>query len=144
MLVVPSVLDAVTVHADGALCTRVATLSADSGRLPTQVRINGLPLGLNAGSLRAAVLQGPAGLAVRDIRPGFDVQLPPEADVPKEQRAIEEAEDALGRIDAQLARVYQELEQMKKLKPSFFKPRAGPASARGLSHRRAHPGRLRR
>jgi hypothetical protein len=125
MLVVPSVLDAVTVHADGALCTRVATLSADNGRLPLQVRINGLPLGLNAGSLRAAVLQGPAGLAVRDIRPGFDVQLPPEADVPKEQRAIEEAEDALSRIDAQLARNSQELELTKKLKPSFFKPEPG-------------------
>ncbi|HEX8703374.1 MAG TPA: DUF4139 domain-containing protein [Myxococcaceae bacterium] len=125
MLVVPSVLDAVTVHADGALCTRVATLAADNGRLPTQVRINGLPLGLNAGSLRAAVLQGPAGLAVRDIRPGFDVQLPPEADIPKEQRAIEEAEDALGRIDAQLSRHNQELELIKKLKPSFFKPEPG-------------------
>ena len=125
MLVVPSVLDAVTVHADGALCTRVATLSADKGRLPTQVRINGLPLGLNAGSLRATVLQGPTGLAVRDIRSGFDVQLPPEADVPLEQRAIEQAEDTLGRIDAQLWRNNQELELIKRLKPSFFKPEPG-------------------
>jgi len=125
MLVVPSVLDAVTVHADGALCTRVATLSADKGRLPTQVRINGLPLGLNAGSLRATVLQGPTGLAVRDIRSGFDVQLPPEVDVPLEQRAIEQAEDTLGRIDAQLWRNNQELELIKRLKPSFFKPEPG-------------------
>jgi len=125
MLVVPSVLDAVTVHADGALCTRVATLSADRGRLPTQVRINGLPLGLNAGSLRATVLQGPQGLVVRDIRPGFDVQLPPEADVPLEQRAIEQAEDTLGRIDAQLWRNNQELELIKRLKPAFLKPEPG-------------------
>jgi hypothetical protein len=125
MLVVPSVLDAVTVHADGALCTRVATLPVGNGPLPTQVRINGLPLGLNAGSLRAAVLQGPAGLSVRDIRPGFDVQLPPEADVPLEQRALEQAEDALGRIDAQLWRNNQELELIKKLKPSFLKTEPG-------------------
>jgi hypothetical protein len=125
MLVVPSVLDAVTVHADGALCTRVATLPTGNGPLPTQVRINGLPLGLNTGSLRASVLQGPTGLSVRDIRPGFDVQLPAEADVPLEQRALEQAEDALGRIDAQLWRNNQELELIKRLKPSFFRPEQG-------------------
>ncbi|WP_224250088.1 DUF4139 domain-containing protein [Hyalangium gracile] len=125
MLVVPAVLDAVTVHADGALCTRVATLAAENGRLPTQVRINGLPLGLTTGSLRASILQGPAGLAVRDIRPSFDVQLPPEPDVPVEQRALEEAQEALARISTQLQQVNQELEALRRLGPSFPKPRTG-------------------
>ncbi len=125
MLVVPSVLDAVTVHADGALCTRVATISAENGRLPTQVRINGLPLGLTTGSLRASILQGPSGLAVRDIRPSFDVQLPPEPDVPVEQRALEEAQEALARITTQLQRVQQELDTFLQLAPSFPKPKLG-------------------
>ncbi|WP_224367406.1 DUF4139 domain-containing protein [Hyalangium versicolor] len=125
MLIVPSVLDAVTVHADGALCTRVATVSAENGRLPTQVRINGLPLGINTGSLRASVLQGPAGLAVRDIRPTFDVQLPPEPDVPAEQRALEEAQDVLASITTELRRLEQELDAVRQLGPTFPKPKAG-------------------
>jgi uncharacterized protein (TIGR02231 family) len=125
MLVVPSVLDAVTVHADGALCTRVATLPADNGRLPTQVRLNGLPLGLTTGSLRASILQGPSGLAVRDIRPGFDVQLPPEPDVPSEQRALEDAQETLARLTTELQRVQQDLEALQQLGPSFPKPKTG-------------------
>jgi hypothetical protein len=125
MLVVPSVLDAVTVHADGALCTRIATVSAENGRLPTQVRVNRLPLGLNSGSLRASVLQGPAGLAVRDIRPIFDVQLPPEPDIPVEQRALEEAQEALASVTAELQRVYQDIAALQHLAPGFPKPKAG-------------------
>lgn len=49
MLVVTSNLEAVTVHAEGALCTRVATIPTAGGMLPTQVRINGLPLSLQPG-----------------------------------------------------------------------------------------------
>jgi hypothetical protein len=126
MIVVPSVLDAVTVHADGALCTRVATVPADNGRLPLQVRINGLPLGLTTGSLRASILQGPTGLAVRDIRPAFDAQLPPEPDVPAEQRALEEALETFAQVTLELQRVNQELVLMN-LQPSFPKPKAGDA-----------------
>jgi len=126
MIVVPSVLDAVTVHADGALCTRVATVAAENGRLPLQVRVNGLPLGLSTGSLRASILQGPTGLAVRDIRPAFDAQLPPEPDVPAEQRALEEALEALAKVTLELQRVNQEIAGMKLL-PSFPKPKLGEA-----------------
>ena len=124
MIVVPSVLDAVSVHSDGALCTRVATVPAENGRLPLQVRINGLPLGLTTGSLRASILQGPSGLAVRDIRPAFDVQLPPEPDVPAEQRALEEALETLARLKLELQRVDQEISSIQ-LQPSFLKPKQG-------------------
>lgn len=124
MIVVPSVLDAVSVHADGALCTRVATVPAENGRLPLQVRINGLPLGLTTGSLRASILQGPSGLAVRDLRPAFDVQLPPEPDVPAEQRALEEAHETLARLSLELQRVDQEIASIQ-LQPSFPKPKSG-------------------
>lgn len=119
MLVVPSILDAVTVHAEGALCKRLATVQLEDGRIPTQVRINGLPLALRAGSLRAAVVQGPPGLAVHDIRPTFDVQLPPEVDVPAEQLALEEAEARLAGITAHLEAVQREAATVGKLKPEF-------------------------
>ncbi|HZI15326.1 MAG TPA: mucoidy inhibitor MuiA family protein, partial [Myxococcus sp.] len=119
MLVVPSILDAVTVHAEGALCTRLATVKVEDGRIPTQVRINGLPLSLRTGSLRAAVVQGPPGLAVRDIRPTFDVQLPPEVDVPAEQHALEEAQARLADIIARLEAVQREVATVGKLKPEF-------------------------
>ncbi|WP_225411325.1 DUF4139 domain-containing protein [Stigmatella hybrida] len=127
MLVVPSVLDSVTVHADGALCTRVATLSPENGRWPTQVRIQGLPPGLTPGSLRASLLQGPPGLTVRDIRTGFDVQLPPEVDLPAEHRALEEAQEALARLTTETEQVQKEFEALRKLGPSFLKPKAGEA-----------------
>ncbi|HEX5754682.1 MAG TPA: DUF4139 domain-containing protein [Archangium sp.] len=119
MVVVPSTLDAVTVHAEGALCTRLAAVPSDNGRLPTQVRIEGLPLGLRTGSLRAAVLKGPQGLRVRDIRPVYDVRLPPETDLPAEQRALEEAKEQLNTLSSELVRLRQEVSTLQKLKPSF-------------------------
>ncbi len=119
MVVVPSTLDAVTVHAEGALCTRLAALPSDNGRLPTQVRIEGLPLGLRTGSLRAAVLKGPQGLRVRDLRPAYDVRLPPETDLPTEQRALEAAKEKLNALSSELVRLRQEVSVLQKLKPSF-------------------------
>ncbi|MCY1014216.1 mucoidy inhibitor MuiA family protein [Pyxidicoccus sp. MSG2] len=136
MLVVPSILEAVTVHAEGALCTRVATVQAEGGRLPTQVRINGLPLSLRSGSLRATVLQGPPGLAVRDIRPAFDVQLPAEVDVPTEQRALEAARARHTEVSAALSVLQRELRSVMKLTPTFpsrkkdeLQPRDAPVAA---------------
>ncbi|MFL5355119.1 DUF4139 domain-containing protein [Archangium sp.] len=119
MVVIPSTLDAVTLHAEGALCTRLAAVPSDNGRLPRQVRIEGLPLGLRIGTLRAAVLKGPAGLQVRDLRPAYDVRLPPEADIPAAQRALEEAQEKLTGITAGLERVQRDIAALQKLKPSF-------------------------
>jgi hypothetical protein len=119
MVVIPSTLDAVTVHAEGALCTRLASVPSDQGRLPRQVRIEGLPLGLRTGSLRAAVLKGPQGLRVRDIRPAFDVRLPPETDIPAAQLALEEAQEKLTALSTELERVQRDLAALQKLKPSF-------------------------
>jgi hypothetical protein len=119
MVVVPSVLDAVTVHAEGALCTRLASVPSDNGRIPIQVRIEGLPLGLRTGSLRAAVLKGPNGLRVRDIRPAFDVRLPPETDLPTALRSLEETQEKLAGLGAELERVQRDVQALQKLKPSF-------------------------
>jgi hypothetical protein len=119
MVVVPSTLDAVTVYAEGALCTRLVSVVPAEGRLPTRLRINGLPLALRTGSLRASVLQGPSGLAVRDIRPVFDVQLPPEPDIPAEQQALEKAQQALALVTEELTRVQTFIHATQQLRPAF-------------------------
>ncbi|QRK08466.1 DUF4139 domain-containing protein [Archangium violaceum] len=119
MVVIPSTLDAVTVHAEGALCTRLAAVPSDNGRLPRQVRIEGLPPGLRTGSLRASVLKGPHTLRVLDIRPVFDVQLPPETDIPTAQRALEEAQEKLSGIASEMERVQRDIAALQKLKPAF-------------------------
>ncbi|WP_426751882.1 mucoidy inhibitor MuiA family protein [Myxococcus sp. Y35] len=131
MLVVPSHLDAVTVYAAGALCTRLATIPSTGGHLPSQVRIDGLPLSLQPGSLRASVVRGPSGLAVRDLRPTYDIQLPPEVDVPAEHRALVEAQFHHAQIQGQLSRVVQELESVSNLAPGFPpRPKDGPPEPR--------------
>ncbi|ATB41878.1 aspartate ammonia-lyase [Cystobacter fuscus] len=119
MIVVPSTLDAVTVHTEGALCTRLASVPCERGSVPRQVRIEGLPLSLRTGSLRAAVLQGPPGLCVREVRPVLDVRLPPEADLPTTQRALEEAQDKLATVSAELERLQRDVLTLRNLKPSF-------------------------
>lgn len=136
MLVVPSILDAVTVHAEGALCTRIATLPWVEDRVPTEIQLNGLPLSLRPGTLRASIRQGPPGLAVRSIRPTFDVQLPPEVDVPGEHRALEEALARVADVAARLEGVQRELQSIGKLKPTFppqkkdsYAPHEAPLSA---------------
>jgi len=136
MLVVSSNLDAVTVHAAGALCTRLAVIPPAGGSLPAQVRLNGLPLSLQPGSLRASVLRGPAGLTVRDLRPTYDVQLPPEVDVPAEHRALEEAQGRLADLRARHSRLERELADLSRLAPGFpprkkdaNEPREAPVAA---------------
>lgn len=119
MVIVPSTLDAVTVYAEGALCTRLVSVTPVEGRLPTRLRINGLPLSLRANSLRATVRTGPPGLAVRDLRPVFDVRLPPEEDVPAARRALEEAQEALARLEAELARTERDIQAVQGLRPAF-------------------------
>ncbi len=131
MRVVPSVLESVTVHAEGALCTRAFVLSPENGHLPGQVRIDGLPLALRTGSLRARVVEGPSGLLVRDLKPTFDVRLPPESELPAEQHALEAAEAALASVHGRLERVREELAALRGLTPTW------PAQPKGRPPREA-------
>lgn len=125
MRVVPSILESVTVHAEGALCTRAFVLSPEQGHLPDKVRIQGLPLALRTHTLRARVVEGPSGLLVRDLRPAFEVRLPSESDLPAEQHALEAAEAALSDVHGRLDRVRVELEAMQRLTPVFPPARKG-------------------
>jgi len=122
-----STLDAVTVYQKGAVCTRKAVVAAGA---PAQVRITGLPLSLQPGSLRARVVSGgPA--RVLDVRPGYDVELAAEADVPTEQKAVEAATEQLARLQLDLARVERDIAELKKLEPRFpaLRPGDPPRSA---------------
>ncbi|RKH39590.1 DUF4139 domain-containing protein [Corallococcus sp. AB050B] len=125
MRVVPSVLESVTVHAEGALCTRAFVLSPENGHLPGQVRVDGLPLALRTGSLRARVVEGPADLLVRDLKPTFDVRLPPESELPAEQHALEAAEAALSAVHGRLERVRSEIKALRNLTPTWPAQRKG-------------------
>ncbi|RKH74773.1 DUF4139 domain-containing protein [Corallococcus aberystwythensis] len=135
MRVVPSVLESVTVHAEGALCTRAFVLSPENGHLPGQVRVDGLPLALRTGSLRARVVEGPSGLLVRDLKPTFDVRLPPESELPAEQHSLEAAEAALAAVHSRLERVRSEITALRGLTPTWpalpkgHPPRDAPLAA---------------
>ncbi|MBN9684638.1 MULTISPECIES: DUF4139 domain-containing protein [unclassified Corallococcus] len=125
MRVVPSVLESVTVHAEGALCTRAFVLSPENGHLPGQVRIDGLPLSLRTGSLRARVVEGPPDLLVRDLKPTFDVRVPPESELPAEQHALEAAEATLAAVHGRLERVRAEIAALRGLTPTWPAVRKG-------------------
>ncbi|MHA7631752.1 DUF4139 domain-containing protein [Corallococcus sp. M7] len=125
MRVVPSVLESVTVHAEGALCTRAFVLSPENGHLPGQVRIDGLPLSLRTGSLRARVVEGPPELLVRDLKPTFDVRMPPESELPAEQHALEAAEATLAAVHGRLERVRAEIAALRGLTPTWPAARKG-------------------
>ncbi|RKH02623.1 DUF4139 domain-containing protein [Corallococcus carmarthensis] len=125
MRVVPSVLESVTVHAEGALCTRAFVLSPENGHLPGQVRVDGLPLALRTGSLRARVVEGPSGLLVRDLKPTFDVRLPPESELPAEQHSLEAAEATLSAVHSQLERVRSDIAALRGLTPTWPAQRKG-------------------
>jgi hypothetical protein len=122
-----SVLDAVTVYAQGAVCTRLARVKVEGGALPRSLRFAGLPLTLKEGSLRARVLSGPAGLSVTDVRAGFDAELPPEVDVPLEQQALELARDQAGRLELELSHAQREAASVAALRPVFLPRKKGEA-----------------
>jgi len=133
-MTVTSQLEAVTVYASGAVCTRRAKVDAPPE--PTrQIRITGLPLSLRATSLRARVLSGGEGLRVLDVRAGFEVQLAEEVDVPVEQKALEAAEAEVSRLEQVQARLVKEAQELGALRPSFpvqkkgEPPRTAPVDA---------------
>ncbi|MFL5321904.1 MAG: mucoidy inhibitor MuiA family protein, partial [Myxococcaceae bacterium] len=123
--IVPSILDAVTVYAQGAVCTRIATLKPEGGKWPTRVRVGDLPVGLRSGSLRAFVRKGPAGLSVRDVRAEWAVTVPEEVDVPAQTKAVEAAELRYETVVAQVQRLQGRAQLLKNLRPTEWRPKEG-------------------
>ncbi|MER7848229.1 DUF4139 domain-containing protein [Kitasatospora sp. NPDC096077] len=92
----PSVLDAVVVYAEGAVCRRRATVPLPpDGRL----RLTGLPDSLRADSLRARVLSGPTGTAVVEARLETLVELHEPDELPELRRELEEAMERQGALN---------------------------------------------
>ncbi len=120
---VASRLEAVTVYARGAVCLRSAQLPAPAAR----VRLAGLPLSAEVHSLRGRVVKGPEGLTIKRTLPSFEVELAAEGELSAEQRSVEEAADALGKLERALANVDTELQQLAQLRPDFpARPKQGP------------------
>ncbi|MEO8453291.1 MAG: DUF4140 domain-containing protein, partial [Gemmatimonadota bacterium] len=115
-----STLDSVTVYREGATCRRIAKIAGGPDR---QLRLGGLPLSLEPGSLRARVQVG-AGRVV-DVRPQFDVELAEEVDVPAEQRASEDADAKLAQLDLARQRLNAEIGELQALGPSFLEHKTG-------------------
>ncbi|MGW6914802.1 DUF4139 domain-containing protein [Kitasatospora sp. NPDC054939] len=84
----PSVLDSVVVYATGAVCCRRARVTVPAGG---RVRLTGLPRQLDGRSLRARVLDGPAGAAVSEARLEPVAVLRSPAELPELRRELEEA-----------------------------------------------------
>src|SRR5512140_823327 len=125
VLTLPSVLDAVTVYARGALCTRLARLAPTGGRFPDSVRIAGLPLSLVPGSLRASIVSGPPDLQVQAVRSAFDCAFGDQVDLSAERRALDEALEACSRRVEEAAAVSREIQELSKLAPIFPRLRRG-------------------
>src|SRR4051812_31514330 len=94
MVDLSSVLDAVTVYREGAVCVRRARVDAgEPGAGDARVRFVGLPLALTPNSLRARLHASAAPLRVLDVRASFEVQLGRDVDVAAEQAQLERAQD---------------------------------------------------
>ncbi|MEW1859128.1 DUF4139 domain-containing protein [Streptomyces sp. NPDC088194] len=125
-----SVLTAVVVHAEGAMCTRRASVvlptavtaagpastaapeSAPGGDGTVRVRIGGLPPTLSAGSLRGSVVSGPPGLRVADIRVDVAATLRRGEEAPGLRLDLEDAEDRLARLRDRRERLAGEIEEV--------------------------------
>ncbi|MFT3708573.1 MAG: mucoidy inhibitor MuiA family protein [Archangium sp.] len=130
MSALSSKLDAVTVFREGAICRRLATVSPSSER---QVRLGGLPLSVDPASFRASVISGNG--KVVDVRAQFDVEFVDEANVPVEQKALEEASAIVAKLEQERVRLQAEIAELQNLKPSFLEhkrgepPRTAPVEA---------------
>ncbi len=120
MTALPSTLDSVTVYREGAICRRVVQVAPSADR---HVLLGGLPLSLEPGSLRARVEEGRG--KVLDVRAQFDVQLAEEVDVPREQKAAEEAHAKVLVLQSRLARLEAEISELNQLRPAFLEQKRG-------------------
>lgn len=122
----PSTLEAVTVYREGATCRRRAEIPAGVDR---QVRLGGLPLSLEPGSVRARVIGG-SGRVV-DVRAQFDVRFAAPADTPQELQARDAAAEALEALQTERARLDREIAELESLQPQYpeQKPGAPPRAA---------------
>ncbi|MCX4745998.1 DUF4139 domain-containing protein [Kitasatospora sp. NBC_01287] len=92
----PTALESVAVHAEGAVCRRLArgVLPSTAAPGPVRLRLAGLPPTLDQSSLRATLPDGPAGWRVTEIRPHAEARLTAPRELPELRRLLTEAEQA--------------------------------------------------
>ncbi|MFD6426290.1 DUF4139 domain-containing protein, partial [Streptomyces sp. NPDC060198] len=108
-----STLDSVVVYAQGAVCRRLAR-----GTVPPdgRVRVTGLPLTLDPGSLRVRVL-GTPGLRVTEARVEAEAA-PLDAEAPEGLRdEVERLKDAYAAVQGRRDRVLSRIEEAGALRP---------------------------
>ncbi|MEZ0065999.1 hypothetical protein ABIA32_002008 [Streptacidiphilus sp. MAP12-20] len=116
-------LDSVTVYASGALCRRrvVFTPAGDVTRL----RLPGLPLALDAHSLRARVLGALAGLRVTDARREIRAEVVPGERLATLQRELDVAEETHDAARARRDRIAARVDATAALRAVPPTPRRG-------------------
>lgn len=115
---VASRLRSVCVFRAGALVTRELAISSNgSGALPEQVRVTGLPLSLDDGSVRARVVgQGVELPVVSALRVALDVARGHEELKPPENEELVAARVRVARLDGEVACRQLQLERIRALK----------------------------
>ncbi|PYC79959.1 hypothetical protein C7C46_13470, partial [Streptomyces tateyamensis] len=91
-----SALDSVVVHADGAVCRRLATGRLPAGSAaPIRIRLTGLPADLDRGSLRATLPAGPPGWRITELRFAAVAEVRDPQELPDLQQRLSAAEHRL-------------------------------------------------
>ncbi|MHA6762881.1 DUF4139 domain-containing protein [Streptacidiphilus sp. PAMC 29251] len=125
-----SVLHSVVVYAAGALCRRRAVLTLPPGPPVTlRVRLDGLPLTVDAHSLRGSLRSGPGsgsgGLRILDVRRVVAAELSAAEDLSPLRRECDAAEEALYAAGAARAALAAQAEQIAALRAVPPVPRRG-------------------
>ncbi|MEY9967750.1 hypothetical protein ABIA33_005829 [Streptacidiphilus sp. MAP12-16] len=120
-----SVLHSVVVYASGALCRRRARVALPGSGGPIRVRLGGLPLALDAHSLRGRLLAGPAGLRVLDVRREVAAALPAAEDLSPLQHAADAAEVTADSARAARAALAAQIDHVAALRAVPPTPRRG-------------------
>jgi hypothetical protein len=112
-------IESVTVYRRGARVTRVAELAPAEGGYPAVVRLGGLPLGLDDGTVRARVEaaggEGAAAPVAFDLRVALDVPGPDAELRPADDVELEGARAEVVRLDRQLAQIRVERARLDRL-----------------------------
>ncbi len=108
-------IEGVIVFRRGARVTRAATLELDP--MPREVRVSGLPLCVDDGSIRArveALEPGPVPIAT-GLRVTLDTHAADPALLPADDETLEAAEDALARLVGLMAQTERDLDGLRRL-----------------------------
>ncbi|HKE15778.1 MAG TPA: DUF4139 domain-containing protein [Kofleriaceae bacterium] len=154
---VASRIDAVTVYRRGARVTRVAEIAAEGDGFPRAIKLGGLPLGLDDGSVRARIEPVPGaeragdGLpAAVDLRVVLDVPDPDPSLRPADDAELEGARMEERQLEREVGHIEHQLGQLERLglvprprgKTGSAPPPSPTAARLSLIHFKSERGRV--